>query len=116
MNRPLKFRVWCFSTNHWVELEKFIGASYGNINDDPDLMIEQFTGLLDKEGKEIYEGDVVRCREIWLASIHEDPIWHTGTVVYDEGAFRILSESSCVTFEGCKIIGDIHDNPALLPA
>jgi hypothetical protein len=64
-----KFRVWCetlqkFFTPQWVD------GSYGNqilylhtgnqisIQNDP--IIQQFTGLLDSEGEEVFEGDILQ--------------------------------------------------------
>lgn len=67
-NRPIKFRVWDKKRKNFLHnLEQFwdliiadgsLSFLGGNRLDD-DFSVQQFTGLLDKNGKEIYEGDLV---------------------------------------------------------
>lgn len=71
----------------------------------------QFTGLLDKNGKEIYEGDIV----LWQNSDGEKV---KDKVVFYEGAFRMRNMSFTLydytdsnIFE---VIGNIYNNPELL--
>ena len=76
---------------------------------------DQFTGLHDKDGKEIYKGDVVE------ALIYADEAPQILEIEFRNGSFVIDyedSESDCVpvgNFVGTlKIIGNIYDNPEFL--
>ena len=80
--------------------------------------IGQFTGLIDKNGKKIFEGDIVTAKdEIWGS-----PFCYgiTGKIVYDEASFFIEPKDVMETqylFNECavyEIIGNIHDTPELL--
>ena len=63
MNRTIKFRVWDKINKQFRDPE-FMG---GHLNDiflpDEMYVFQQFTGLFDKNGKEIYEGDVIKFKE-----------------------------------------------------
>lgn len=74
--------------------------------------IMQFTGLLDKQGKEIYEGDIVKRIELDIEEI--------SFIKYTNHGFKIDREYFGYEGEGLwdwneiEIIGNIHQNPELL--
>lgn len=85
--------------------------------------VGQYTGLTDKNGKKIFEGDVGRYKQTDGAKINGKPIICIGKVVYNEktASFAVDSkdEAGCKYFDYFPIkdfetIGNIHDNPELL--
>ena len=112
MKREIKFRAWHLDDGmlyfDFDSFQKDYHDQYGNIM--------QFTGLTDKNGKEIYEGDIISNELI------------KGIVVFDSGCFCIKvvciinkdaghDAGSCPAlfdFIYNEIIGNIYENPELL--
>lgn len=69
MNREFKFRVWEIDRKCWANMA-YIECCGNELKhllfcDKPDkYIIQQFTGLKDKNNKEIYEDDIIKCSEI----------------------------------------------------
>lgn len=84
-------------------------ASWQDYNVDPDT-VGQFTGIYDRKGSEIYEGDIVRTsvskNGIALVEWHCE---HAAFVVHMKG-----SDQWYHLYKGYEKIGNIHDNPSLL--
>lgn len=115
MNRELKFRIWDPKAGNWFwkpdELGNIIYCDDWDMFDPYDYQFDQFTGLKDKNGDEIYENDIVE-----LDPDDNDPY----KVIFNEGKFEI--ENSIVNYDlgeeymDCEIIGNIHENDDLLEA
>lgn len=73
-----------------------------------DSIAEQFTGLKDNTGEDIYEGDIVQL----------DPDDDPCQIFFAEGKFQ--AEDNNVVYDlseeymDCEIVGNIHENPELV--
>lgn len=80
--------------------------------------VGQYTGLTDRNGKKIFEGDIVKAQDDIYGSVYCEGI--VGTVLFDETAFFIETPNIVDTvylFNECavyEVVGNIHDNPELL--
>ena len=84
---------------------------YKDVTDKIELM--QYTGLHDKNGKEIYEGDIVGDNKIkWIVKWNKHrmgfSLYPTTEQLYDEMPINVENKL------GFKILGNIYDNPELL--
>lgn len=140
--REIKFRGWCetdegtemiyfgqseFDNGLWFDAPKHISEHYS---------IMQFTGLIDKNGKEIFDGDLVRWGCGFTGS-YDTEIWHRYAIVelfpslqfrifkyfntkenkFEKGDNHAFGYANFIykdTSKYLEIIGNIHENPELL--
>jgi len=117
-NSRFKFRAWDKQAKSMINDPIF--HEFTDINDqfdDDDFIFMQFTGLIDKEGKEIYEGDIVECD----MSYKGGSLPHMGEIVYVDrfGAFATKNEAGETLLHNhllntFNVIGNIYENPELL--
>ncbi len=118
--REIKFRVWDKYRKRFCEWREAcalvetensetqmrIGIIELNNNDESSYIFSQYTGLKDKNGKEIYEGDLVK-----------DGYNHKYEVFYINGEFALVYPENGTYFqraysyanEFCEIIGNIYE-------
>jgi uncharacterized phage protein (TIGR01671 family) len=78
------------------------------------LLREQFTGLQDKDGKDIYEGDIVFYEDHeWIVEFYYDR-WdmRNGEKYVRDNDFP--DDPGSTVWQDCLIIGNIYENPELL--
>lgn len=129
MNRQIKFRAWHNTLNKFLASDEWCLGLDGelmfiNIYDDcgpspvadPNLYtLEQFTGLTDKNGKEIYEGDIIKAIYPNASFVNEAEQITAVKWAYDRWAFKNKTAGfyfSCFFYP--EVIGNIHENPELL--
>ncbi len=122
--KTIKFRGKEINSGQWVYGFYTQGSFIDPVNDTEtprhiihsDMLYDvseetvgQFTGLLDKNGKEIYEGDIV---------IFSNHLQGLSRVVYDYASFHVENKLYSTALRPMmnnhiNVIGNIHDNPEL---
>lgn len=123
MTRPIKFRAWEKSLKAMIQIDEidFVAqminhnSAWRMIGHDVELM--QFTGLTDKNGTEIYEGDILQDHMIFRGDGQKNaPLvveWgdYTGDI---EVGMVGLTVGWCRDFSTIEVIGNIYENKELL--
>lgn len=120
--REIKFRGKLINSGKWaygnlcirktgtviITPDETVLGTYGKVNPDT---IGQYTGLKDKNGKEIYEGDI----------IYVNPEDEVAFILWDEETARYIIQFKgwCADFDNyygkeLEVIGNIYNNPELL--
>ncbi len=129
MNRPIKFQAYWKDVGIFDVLKIDFGSSViiaipvtgtgseegetwieTNELDWEDVELRQFTGLHDKHGREVYEGDIIRTPS--------DDYGLIQPVVFRHGGFRCDVDDEVVDkrwfhLQGIEVIGNIYENPLL---
>lgn len=116
------FRAWNKENKKMIDVDilnwnngevDFIGDGITFILKAKDIKLMQSTGLTDKNGKEIFEGDVVKMAK----NVYSEPTYYE-VVRHRGGAYRLESKQyGCelwLRHTDCEIAGNIYENPELV--
>lgn len=134
-NRVIKFRVWDVaickyidvydidSNGQWVHVAQGDQYYLTNSSEKIEFILEQFTGFYDKNGKEIYEGDILAfLRKIPFGyvefgpvpgEIEEEPAYGWGLTPFKRNS-SWLKRYPIENGGSQSVFGNIHENPELL--
>ena len=128
--REILFRGKRIDNGEWIEgcfLDKNnIGIFYDDAEESDCAVhifsvisetVGQYTGLTDKNGKKIFEGDIIDTPDRLIKVV-----WFAGNAQFDLHFIRYTDEAAITNFKGIymrdlkeyEVIGNIHDNPELL--
>ncbi len=132
-NRIIKFRIWDFSEKNWMKPDgesmwaspDYCASFEVILANRTRFRVQQFTGLLDKNGKEIYEGDLVNFtipgithgperEDLTSQEVHwaqEEGSWAFGRWLNTDGEltyFTIVGDR--IDVKTLEIVGNIFEN------
>lgn len=98
------------NTHYWTD-DGYHNNEYEEVRAVEDDTVGQFTGLCDKNGKEIYEDDILGCPE--------DSYFLHEAVIFADGCFMVKDDYTttpmcAIDAQYRTVIGNIHDNPELM--
>jgi len=121
--REIKFRAWSSERKEWLERdgtkELKLELVDPHLSSQPKLELMQYTGLKDKNGKEIYEGDITNYGVVeWCECLN----WDSGGSNHPGFYFRNkyeYGERGSLSYhdgfdEGIEVLSNIYENPELL--
>lgn len=128
--RELKFRVWDKRNKSWdkylllnttgkiVVVDDDYGAQANTADNQENYVIQQYTGLKDKNGKEIHEGDIVDAIHFVFDFKYKDnerPENYSGTIRWHH-SYWVIGDYKLFVMEddSLNVIGNIFENPELL--
>lgn len=111
-----KYRAWDKETktmNGMAEIYRNRNQEIELHPRDKNIILMQSTGLLDKNGQEIFEGDIIKMAK----DVYSDPTYYE-VIRHRGGAYRLESnQHGCelwLRHTNCEVIGNIYENPELL--
>lgn len=121
--REIKFRAWDLKRKQWVtpngiEMGWKNGAEKHTVfypfpeYPDDEIEVMQFTGSKDKNGKDVYEGDIIKSRYTDLLYVICFEGRYVGNAITTPRTH--IGDISKITMNYYDVVGNIHENPELL--
>ena len=136
MKRELKFRAWIKPEKRMfpqkLDVNTLLYETFSKWGYPDEIELMQYIGLKDKNGKEIYEGDIVTFYDFFGGSFHayagewvEEIEDMTGEIIFDGGDFCIQHNGQAVITDAIplsqiishvdfEVIGNVYENSDLL--
>jgi uncharacterized phage protein (TIGR01671 family) len=123
MNKKIKFRVFCEKHNRWEYYslgDLVCGAATENSGEGGIFKSKtwsQFIDLHDKNGKEIYEGDILKANirnKNMLFEVHYNVNRCMWEAKHKEIGETMALQNIFFRHSETEVIGNLHDNPELL--
>ncbi len=117
MNREIKFRAWNNLENTMVDCINWT-MRHLSTNNETDFKLMQYTGLKDKNGVEIYEGDILHCIGEDCCgkkqNFKETVEYNSELCKYNIGGDWGYRGETFMDLYQFEVIGNIHENPEIL--
>jgi len=144
MNVGLEFRIWDIANKKWIkhgwtndtyQTEYFIDVNggvrelnYDSLDIVENVILQQYTGLQDKNGKKIFDGDILKivctgtillfCTGTYFASVCWDDRklgWFLKIVPNTVDKYKRFNSDFCVdSYRSYEVVGNVFENPDLL--
>lgn len=113
-----KFKAWHDDEKVMIENEEqgFEGGVFKWFDEGQAVTILQYTGMEDSNGKEIYEGDIVKQ----VHAVPEEEVTSFCSVEFNDGMFIVHDEKFSEwdplkdNAYSCEVVGNIYENPELI--